>query len=180
MEKSCGCGTSLLRGHGLRLGTPFGPETVSVPAIGGPEEIDLAPSDVLLVTTKPQDSVNVLSQWARRPVADGGTAGRDPAVICAQNGVANERFALRRFRRVYGMCVWLPATHVAPGEVAGVSYGGGSSWQSLTRGTGWIEADFLNGRSPCWAASTASPPRSTRPCSASPARPPPTASRRAP
>jgi 2-dehydropantoate 2-reductase len=32
--------------------------------------------------------------------------------------VANERFALRRFRQVYGMCVWLPASHIAPGEVA--------------------------------------------------------------
>jgi 2-dehydropantoate 2-reductase len=29
--------------------------------------------------------------------------------------------------------------------VAGTTYGGGSSWQSLTRGTGSIEADFLNG-----------------------------------
>jgi 2-dehydropantoate 2-reductase len=29
--------------------------------------------------------------------------------------------------------------------VPGVSYGGGSSWQSLTRGTGSIEADYLNG-----------------------------------
>ena len=251
-----------LRRHGLRLGTPSGQETVNVPAIGGPGEINLAPSDVLVVTTKSQDSVAVLSQWARRPVAGGGSADGGLPVICAQNGVANERFALRRFRRVYGMCVWLPATYVAPGEVAahgtplagllwvgrypagtdetieqvaadlagsrflapvspqvmrwkyrkllgnlsnaiealtgnrragkagratgqlldrvaaegtavldaagigyataaevdavrgrhvdfgevaGVTYGGGSSWQSLTRGTGSIEADFLNG-----------------------------------
>lgn len=51
-------------------------------------------------------------------MAGGGSAALDLPVICAQNGVANERFALRRFRRVYGMCVWLPAAHVAPGEVA--------------------------------------------------------------
>jgi 2-dehydropantoate 2-reductase len=107
-----------LRRHGLRLGTPFGQETVNVPAIGDPAEIDLVPSDVLVLATKSQDSVEVLSQWARRPVTRGVTAGRDLAVICAQNGVANERFALRRFRRVYGMCVWLPASHMAPGEVA--------------------------------------------------------------
>jgi 2-dehydropantoate 2-reductase len=107
-----------LRRHGLRLSTPFGQETVNVPAIGDPAEIDLEPSDVLVLATKSQDSVDLLSQWARRPVTSGGTAGRDLAVICAQNGVANERFALRRFRRVYGMCVWLPASHMAPGEVA--------------------------------------------------------------
>jgi 2-dehydropantoate 2-reductase len=70
-----------------------------------------------VLATKSQDSVAVLSEWSRRPVAGGGTAGRDLPVICAQNGVANERSALRRFRQVYGMCVWLPATHVAPGEV---------------------------------------------------------------
>jgi 2-dehydropantoate 2-reductase len=29
--------------------------------------------------------------------------------------------------------------------VPGTTHGGGSSWQSLTRGTGSIEADFLNG-----------------------------------
>ena len=38
-------------------------------------------------------------------------------VVCAQNGVASERIALRRFRQVYGMCVWLPATHLEPGVV---------------------------------------------------------------
>ena len=38
-------------------------------------------------------------------------------VVCAQNGVASERIALRRFRHVYGMCVWLPATHLEPGMV---------------------------------------------------------------
>jgi 2-dehydropantoate 2-reductase len=107
-----------LRAHGLRLSTPSGTDTVMAPAIGGPDEIDLRPGDVLVVATKSQDSVAVLTEWARRPVAGAGSAGQDLPVICAQNGVANERFALRRFRRAYGMCVWLPATHVAPGEVA--------------------------------------------------------------
>jgi 2-dehydropantoate 2-reductase len=110
-----------LRGHGLRLSTPSGTDTVLVPAIGGPDEIGLRPGDVLVVATKSQDSVAALSEWAGRPVAGGGSAGQMLPVICAQNGVANERFALRRFRHVYGMCVWLPATHVAPGEVT--SYG---------------------------------------------------------
>src|SRR6201996_2756922 len=113
-----GAHLAALREHGLRLGPPSGTDTIGVPAIGGPEEIDLRPGDVLVLATKSQDSVAVLSEWARRPVAGGGIAGRDLPVICAQNGVANERFALRRFRQVYGMCVWLPATHVAPGEVA--------------------------------------------------------------
>jgi 2-dehydropantoate 2-reductase len=107
-----------LRGHGLRLSTPSGTDTVQVPAISGPDEVGLRPGDVLVVATKSQDSVAALSEWAGRPVAGGGSAGQTLPVICAQNGVANERFALRRFRHVYGMCVWLPAMHLAPGEVA--------------------------------------------------------------
>ena len=107
-----------LRARGLRLSTPQGTDTVAAAAIGGPDEINLRPGDVLVLATKSQDSVAALTEWARRPVAGGGSADRDLPVICAQNGVANERFALRRFRRVYGMCVWLPAAHLAPGEVA--------------------------------------------------------------
>ena len=113
-----GAHLNALRERGLRLSTPAGTDNVPVPALGGPDEIDLLPGDVLVLATKSQDSVAVLTGWARRPVKGGGTASEDLPVICAQNGVANERFALRRFSRVYGMCVWLPASHIAPGEVA--------------------------------------------------------------
>ena len=48
----------------------------------------------------------------------GGSVAADVLpVVCAQNGVASERLALRRFRQVYGMHVWLPATHLEPGTV---------------------------------------------------------------
>ena len=114
-----------LRAGGLRFGTPSGTEVLPIRAVGGPGELDLRPDDVLVLATKSQDSVAVLAEWAWQPVSgavgEGGAAGsaaRDLPVICAQNGVANERFALRRFARVYGMCVWLPASHLAPGVVA--------------------------------------------------------------
>jgi len=113
-----GAHLNALRDRGLRLSTPSGTDDIKALAVGGPEEIDLKQGDALVVATKSQDSVAVLTKWACRPVAGGGTAGQELPVICAQNGVANERFALRWFRQVYGMCVWLPATHVAPGEVA--------------------------------------------------------------
>lgn len=113
-----GAHLAAMREGGLRLSTPLGTDTVKALAIGGPREIDLSPDDVLVVAVKSQDSVAVLSEWAGRPVAGGGPASQRLPAICAQNGVANERFALRRFRRVYGMCVWLPAAHLAPGEVA--------------------------------------------------------------
>src|SRR5207253_3256912 len=39
-------------------------------------------------------------------------------VVCVQNGVENERIALRRFEHVYAICVMLPAEHIEPGLVA--------------------------------------------------------------
>ena len=38
-------------------------------------------------------------------------------MVCAQNGVENERLALRRFSNVQAMCVFMPTTHLEPGVV---------------------------------------------------------------
>ena len=110
-----------LRAHGLRLATPAGTSTLRIPAVGGPGELELRDGDALLLAVKTQDAEAALAEWAWQPVR-GGPRGDSVAadslpVVCAQNGVASERFALRRFRQVYGMCVWLPATHLEPGTV---------------------------------------------------------------
>ncbi|MFI9271060.1 ketopantoate reductase family protein [Kitasatospora sp. NPDC052896] len=106
-----------LRQDGLRLATPQGVQQLAVPAHGGPLEVELRRDDVLVLAVKTQHSEALLTEWAAQPVAGGGTAGELLPVLCAQNGVANERLALRRFRRVYGVCVWMPATHLEPGRV---------------------------------------------------------------
>jgi 2-dehydropantoate 2-reductase len=115
-----------LRAHGLKLATPDGTSTFAIPAVSGPGELELRDGDVLIVATKTQDATAVYNEWAWRPVRDGaapsgaagtGIAAESLPVVCAQNGVASERLALRLFRRVYGMCVWLPATHLEPGMV---------------------------------------------------------------
>jgi 2-dehydropantoate 2-reductase len=106
-----------LREHGLRLATPDGTSTLPIPAVGQPGELQLEHGDVLVVTVKTQDAAAVLAEWAWQPVRGGTAAAQALPVVCAQNGVASERMALRRFRHVYGMCVWLPATHLEPGTV---------------------------------------------------------------
>jgi 2-dehydropantoate 2-reductase len=60
---------------------------------------------------KTQDTVTALDA-----LRDAGL--RDQPVFCAQNGVANERFALRRFPNVHGVTVMMPAIYLTPGEVA--------------------------------------------------------------
>ncbi|MEW1720107.1 2-dehydropantoate 2-reductase N-terminal domain-containing protein [Streptomyces sp. NPDC093109] len=112
-----------LREHGLTFTTPEGTRTHRLPVVDRPEALDLRSDDVLLLAVKTQDSVAALDAWSAQPVravegaGTGGTAGELLPLVCAQNGVESERLALRRFRRVYGMCVWLPATHVEPGTV---------------------------------------------------------------
>jgi 2-dehydropantoate 2-reductase len=108
----------VLRADGLRLVTPMGTQQLRIPAVAGPAELDLRAGDVLILSTKGQDTVGAGEQWAWQSVhgAAEAAAGLLP-IVCAQNGVANEAVALRRFRHVYGMCVWLPATHLQPGVV---------------------------------------------------------------
>jgi 2-dehydropantoate 2-reductase len=95
--------------HGLTVRTPDRTETLRIPAVSHPGEINWLPDDAVLLTVKSQHTVAALDDLRK--------AAADVPVICAQNGVANERMALRRFSRVYAMMVMLPATHMQPGEV---------------------------------------------------------------
>ncbi|MFL6112247.1 MAG: ketopantoate reductase family protein [Catenulispora sp.] len=109
-----------LKRDGLRLLTPDGEHRLAIPAVGGPHELgELRPDDVLVLCVKSQDTADVLRQWAGVPVAGANAdASELIPVVCAQNGVANERAALRLFQHVYGLCVWLPSQHLEPGVVA--------------------------------------------------------------
>jgi 2-dehydropantoate 2-reductase len=97
----------VMRSSGLRVAMPDRVITVQVPVVERPHDLDLTAGDVLILTTKTQDSAALLDALPTR----------DVPVVCAQNGVANERIALRRFADVYGMVVMLPAVHLEPGRV---------------------------------------------------------------
>jgi 2-dehydropantoate 2-reductase len=107
-----------LQDNGMRLAMPDRVIERQIPA-AAVEDLVLTDQDVLLMATKVQDSQPLLARVAG--LCDGALP-----VVCAQNGVAGERLALRRFARVYGMCVMLPATHLEPGRIvaAGAPYSG--------------------------------------------------------
>lgn len=109
-----GAHAAALAAGGLVLHGPDGEQVVHPPVATTTAEIDWRAGDVVVLAVKSQDSVAALDALA-------ATAPVRLPVVCAQNGVANERMALRRFARVYAMCVILPATHLAPGlvEMAG-------------------------------------------------------------
>jgi 2-dehydropantoate 2-reductase len=112
-----GAHLATLRERGLTLRTPDGTVTSRLPAIAGPGEHPLPADTVLVLTVKSQDTEAALASWVDAPVEGGGTAGERLPIVLAQNGVANERAALRLFARVHPVCVWLPATHLEPGVV---------------------------------------------------------------
>jgi 2-dehydropantoate 2-reductase len=104
-----------IRRDGLRLDTPAGNATLRIPAVAHPGEAALDEGDVVLLAVKSQDTVGALDA-----VRAGG--GDHLPVVCFQNGIDNERQALRRFRQVYGVCVMLPALHIEPGVVEASSW----------------------------------------------------------
>lgn len=99
---------------GLRVQGPGSEATLAIPALPGPDAIDWRPDDVVLLTMKSNDTQGAVRTLAT--VADPATA-----VCCVQNGVSNEREALRHFANVYGVCVMLPAGHLTPGVVQAYS-----------------------------------------------------------
>ncbi|MFJ3926777.1 ketopantoate reductase family protein [Streptomyces sp. NPDC090022] len=114
-----GAHAQALREDGLTLTTAQGTRVHRLPVATAPAELgELRPDDVLLLTVKTQDAVAALDTWGDAEVTGGGTAAQRLPVLCAQNGVEGERLALRRFERVYGVCVWLPSEFLQPGVVS--------------------------------------------------------------
>jgi len=99
-----------VREHGLRVESPGGTTTIQLPIVEAPGQLDWTAEDVVLLTMKTQDTSDAL-----RDLAASAPAG--VPVVCTQNGVENERLALRWFEHVYGICVMCPAGYLTPGVV---------------------------------------------------------------
>jgi 2-dehydropantoate 2-reductase len=99
-----------MRRAGLRLESPAGVSVLPVPVVTSPRELDWGPDEMVLLAMKSQDTLPALTALAS--VAPAATP-----VACLQNGVENERAALRLFSTVYAVCVICPGTHLEPGVV---------------------------------------------------------------
>lgn len=104
-----GAHLAAIQRQGLTLATPEDTRTLPIAAYADPAEVP-HPVDAVLLAMKGNDTEAALRALA---------ATVDPAtpVACLQNGVANERAALRLFPNVYAICVAFPATHLEPGVV---------------------------------------------------------------
>jgi 2-dehydropantoate 2-reductase len=126
-----GANLEALRTRGVTIHHPDGTAIVDVSVTGGPEDVELSTGDILVFATKTQDLEGVLTDWARRPLTGGGF-GSDLPALTLQNGLAAEDAALRRFRSVYGVSMWIAASYLVPGEVVS------PSWPTV--GIAWIGA----------------------------------------
>lgn len=102
----------VMQAQGLRVRTPDGEWTSKLAAVGHPSDVDWRADDgdVCILAMKSQDTPAALVELE-------AAAGPDLPVVCAQNGVDNERMARRLFERVYAMLVVFPATFLEPGQV---------------------------------------------------------------
>ena len=96
--------------NGLRFVSPTQDVFLDIPCADHPRTAEITPDDAVILCMKGQHTEGALRDLY---AATGGAAH----VICCQNGVDNERLALRRFPHTYGMVVWLPAEHLEPGVV---------------------------------------------------------------
>jgi 2-dehydropantoate 2-reductase len=111
-----------IEAHGLTLQSRDATRVLRIPVARDPAEAGLGPDDVVIVAVKSQDGASALAALSN---AEPGSVHRGDAglaVMCAQNGVENERHALRLFGAVYGLMVMCPATHLSPGVVQAHSW----------------------------------------------------------
>jgi 2-dehydropantoate 2-reductase len=99
-----------IRRDGLTFVTPAERMVLPLPAVGAPGAVEWSGDEVVLLATKSQDTLGAL-----RALRD--AAGSAVPVVCLQNGVENERVALRLIDEVYGAVVMLPAAHLQAGTI---------------------------------------------------------------
>jgi 2-dehydropantoate 2-reductase len=100
----------VIQQDGLTLKIPGETMKLPIAAVSHPSQIDFRPDDVVVLTMKSQDTAAALDDLR-------AVAGDQVTIVCCQNGIENERMALRRFANVYGMVILMPATYLEAGIV---------------------------------------------------------------
>ncbi|NNF16613.1 MAG: ketopantoate reductase family protein [Gammaproteobacteria bacterium] len=100
----------VIRRKGLCLKTAEDSVRVHPQALDEIGSVDWQNGDLVLVAAKSQDAEVIFDEILR-------SAAPALPVVCASNGMQCEHWAAARFDTVLSMLVWMPATHLVPGEV---------------------------------------------------------------
>ncbi|MEO1688157.1 MAG: 2-dehydropantoate 2-reductase N-terminal domain-containing protein [Pseudomonadota bacterium] len=104
-----------LHERGLRFLTPELETRVRLDLVDDPARLTFRPGDAVMLAMKTQATEGALERLRAAGWTDG-------PVFCAQNGIANEDLALRRFPNVHGVLVMMPAKYVEIDEAAAYSH----------------------------------------------------------
>ncbi len=99
-----------IREHGLRLALFDGDLVTQTDCFESVQEVDWQRGDMVVLATKLNDAREAMDDVV-------ASAGKGMPIVCATNGVSAEPWAESRFDNVIGMMVWIPATHLEPGQV---------------------------------------------------------------
>jgi len=105
-----GANYEAIAGNGVTVATPEWTRQSKVDVVNGTSALIMDHGDVVVLCVKSQDTADVLTELE-------AVAPTDIAVLCAQNGVANERLVSQHFANTYGVCVMSPASYLEPGRV---------------------------------------------------------------
>lgn len=108
---------------GLTVRTPHEALTAEPTVVRSPDQVNLQPSDVIILAVKTQQASTALSEWADRPVIDSqgqelGTAGERLPLMLFLNGTHAQEEAPRWFASVSTTVIYTPAVYTEPGELA--------------------------------------------------------------
>lgn len=101
---------AVIREKGLRLRSPVDDFSVALDVVETPEAARIGSGDAVLMAMKGQHMQAALEALRASGV-------QDQPIYCLQNGVDNERKALRLFDNVHGVTVMMPSAFRVPGEV---------------------------------------------------------------
>ncbi|MFK7739888.1 MAG: ketopantoate reductase family protein [Planctomycetota bacterium] len=96
--------------HGLRLKTPGADRTLTLPSRQAIADVDWQAGDLAILATKLNDAREALTELA-------AAAAAGLPVACLTNGVEAESWARQSFTEVISAVIWMPASHLQPGEV---------------------------------------------------------------
>ncbi|HWI32472.1 MAG TPA: 2-dehydropantoate 2-reductase N-terminal domain-containing protein [Microbacterium sp.] len=112
-----GASYDAIRSRGVRIRRPEGDDVIAVDVVASIAEAKPLPSDTIVLAVKSQDAESAIAQIAWVPLADRSGVVADLPILTLQNGLASEDAALRRFDRVIGVSIGIPASHLEPGVV---------------------------------------------------------------
>jgi 2-dehydropantoate 2-reductase len=99
-----------LAATGLEYRDPSATRRLPLHVVSHPGQLRWGPDDTVILAMKTQDTWAALFDLA-------SAAGPSTPIVCAQNGIENERLCLRFFENVYGLYVLVPAAHLEAGVV---------------------------------------------------------------